>query len=201
MKKIFLLLLLILFSCSRSVQEDTTSSTSAEYFFKITYDGKVYNIKGSVAPGFIAQLSYNNYCIAFAKDSFVEFLLDDKKESSYITGDKIWGELSFDINKVGNNIPATFYTDIPGFHEFSEIKPTSTNYNVYSKLFNNKITIKVTDLGTKSEYSLTSGCKYGKPIKGIYDGTIYIWNGNSINPVFTAKKLTIEFAALRDPFF
>ncbi len=203
MKKIFLLFLasFAILSCSRNADEAITISKNIGiYYYKIVYDGKTYSINGNTDDKWWGN--FVNDCI-YEPGGYIKLALYDKASTSkdYVTGD-VFGYISIKPttlklgDKIIGDVDLGQYKLIP--QNFSETQPSAKDLAISGspQWANNSITFKISDAGSTFKYTL-EGLIWGTPIKGSYDKTIYVFNGNYDKPGYNAKRLTIEFSALR----
>lgn len=189
MKKILFLLLLAVLSCSRNSEDSTSSSGSSPYSFNFSFNGETSSIKGTISPTDYPQsimIPAVNGCFS-QLPGYVQCWLLDITKKDYVSGvpNNLW--IWFDPSKTGTGITGSIH----GVELFSETLP-KTQFDIKGTELTK---LKITDLGTPTT-STASSTKWGNPVRGSYDETVYIWDYKTNKPV--AKRLTFDFVAVRE---
>ena len=224
MKKLLVLLVLFVFTCSGDGDSSNFNNISDDqYFFEIEFAGEIHKVQGNTSD---MLQNGQNICLASLSQGIqtISFRLDDISAEDYVSGQPIWIGLGISNPQIGNNqrgalaFLTTAYTQEieqqfnirlqNGY--FIENSPGDL-IDVLSNNIDNIISdINITDLGLPpTPFSVGDDplnfSPYGNPIRGSYEGILYfndtsddfIEDGDSGRDLVIPMPIRISFSAPR----
>ena len=223
MKRLLVLALVCLavVSCKKDDDDNDLASSSSssgpgDFMISITIDGVTHKTEGTFSNDyanspFVQGNQSFNHCYKSLTNCVSAGILD-KSASTYVSGETFGIQINFDNLSVGNQVCQLYFTNPINLN--FPASAFNSNQVIYSNTIDtasnltsnfNTLNFNISDLGTIGNIDF-SNFTYGNPLKGSFNGTIYVAGNtvvpyspfNAVGAIFDVPvQIEIEFIAAR----